>query len=248
MKGLVSVILITSAWQAASLLGWLNPYLLPPPSRVFAAFLDLLEGGALFSHAAASLKRVLAGLGLAFCCAVPLGVLAASRAGLRAYLTPVLELLRPIPPIAWIPLAILWFGIKGNGASFFITFIAAFFPLFLHTFSGVRHIEEIHLNAARTLGAGRRMLLLDVAIPSALPFLVTGLRISLGFAWMSVIAAELMASSSGLGYMIEMNRSMLNIPHVICGMGTIGAIGYLMNEGIVRLERRFSWKPERQET
>ena len=190
---------------------------------------------------------MLTGLVLAFLAAVPLGVLAASRAGVRAYLNPVLELLRPVPPIAWIPLAILWFGIKGNGASAFITFIAAFFPLFLHTFSGVRHIEQIHLNAARALGAGRRMLLLDVALPSALPYIVTGLRVSLGFAWMSVIAAELVSSSSGLGYMIEMNRSMLNIPAVICGMITIGAAGYLMNEAIVRVERRFSWKPGRQE-
>ena len=166
MKGLVSIILITASWQAASMLGWLNPYLMPPPSKVLRAF---------------------------------------------------------------------------------ITFIASFFPMFLHTFSGVRHIEEIHLNAARTLGADRKMLLLDVAIPSALPFIVTGLRISLGFAWMSVIAAELIASSSGLGYMIEMNRSMMNIPNVICGMVTIGAVGYVMNEAIVRVERRFSWKPGRQE-
>ncbi|OGR47762.1 MAG: hypothetical protein A2021_09755 [Elusimicrobia bacterium GWF2_52_66] len=247
MKGLISVILIIVSWQAASMLGWLNPYLLPPPSKVLYAFSDEAAGGMLFVHLAASLKRVLSGLSLAFIAAVPLGVLAASSAAIRAYLLPVLEMLRPIPPIAWIPLAILWFGIKGSGASAFITFIAAFFPLFLHTFSGVRHIEEIHLNAARTLGAGRKMLLLDVALPSALPFIVTGLRVSLGFAWMSVIAAELMAATSGLGYMIEMNRSMMNIPNVMCGMITIGATGYIMNDAILRLERRFSWKPERQE-
>ncbi len=247
MKGLVSVILIAAAWQAASLLGWLNPYLLPPPTKVLYAFKDAAQGGILFIYLAASLRRVLTGLALGFAAAVPLGVLAASRAGVRAYLLPVIELLRPVPPIAWIPLAILWFGIKGNGASNFITFIAAFFPPFLHTFSGVRHIEEIHLNAARTLGADRKMLLFDVAIPSALPFIVTGLRISLGFAWMSVIAAELIASTSGLGYMIEMNRSMMNIPNVMCGMITIGATGYLMNEAIVRVERRFSWKPGRQD-
>lgn len=247
MKGLISVIFIAAAWQGASLLGWLNPYLLPAPTKVLYAFKDATEGGMLFTHLAASLRRVLTGLGLAFIVAVPLGVLAASRAAIRAYLLPVIELLRPVPPIAWIPLAILWFGIKGNAASAFITFIAAFFPLFLHTFSGVRHIEEIHLNAARTLGADRKMLLFDVAIPSALPFIVTGLRISLGFAWMSVIAAELIASTSGLGYMIEMNRSMMNIPNVMCGMVTIGATGYLMNEAIVRVERRFSWKPGRQE-
>jgi len=247
VKGLVSIILITASWQAASMLGWLNPYLMPPPSKVLRAFIETADEGVLFIYLAASLKRVLTGLAIGFAAAVPLGVLAASRAGVRAYLLPVIELLRPVPPIAWIPLAILWFGIKGDGASAFITFIASFFPMFLHTFSGVRHIEEIHLNAARTLGADRKMLLLDVAIPSALPFIVTGLRISLGFAWMSVIAAELIASSSGLGYMIEMNRSMMNIPNVICGMVTIGAVGYVMNEAIVRVERRFSWKPGRQE-
>ena len=110
MKGLVSVILIAAAWQAASLLGWLNPYLLPPPTKVLYAFKDAAQGGILFIYLAASLRRVLTGLALGFAAAVPLGVLAASRAGVRAYLLPVIELLRPVPPIAWIPLAILWFG------------------------------------------------------------------------------------------------------------------------------------------
>ncbi len=246
MKGAAAIFLFLGLWQAAGAFGWLNPYLLPPPTEVLKAFREVSADGVLLFHIAASLKRVLAGLALASVTAIPLGIIAGARPAVRAYFLPLTELLRPIPPIAWIPLAILWFGIRGDGASDFITFIAAFFPLFLHTLSGVRHVEEIHLNAARTLGAGRRMLVLDVAIPSALPYIVTGFRVSLGFAWMSVIAAELIASTSGLGYMIEMNRSMTNTGNVICGMITIGALGYVMNEGIVRLERRFSWKPGRR--
>lgn len=243
MKGLVSLAVVLGVWQAAGAAGWLNPYLLPVPTEIFRAFRQLSAGGVLLGHTLASLNRVLTGLFYACLTAVPLGVLAAASKRVRGYLQPLIELLRPIPPIAWIPLAVLWFGVKGDRASNFITFIAAFFPLFLHTFSGIRHIEPLHLNAARSLGAGRRMMVLDVALPSALPFIVTGFRISLGFAWMCVIAAELIASNSGLGYMIEINRSMLNTANVICGMITIGVVGYLMNEGILLLERRFSWKP-----
>ncbi|OGS12403.1 MAG: hypothetical protein A2234_02890 [Elusimicrobia bacterium RIFOXYA2_FULL_58_8] len=245
MKAAAAILAALGLWQAAGILGWLNPYLLPPPTEVLRAFREVSADGALLLHIAASLKRVLTGLALSSVTAIPLGVLVSAAPRVRAYFLPLIEILRPIPPIAWIPLAILWFGIRGDAASNFITFIAAFFPLFLHTFSGVQHIEEIHLNAAKTLGAGRKMLVLDVAIPSALPFIITGFRVSLGFAWMSVIAAELIASTSGLGYMIEMNRSMTNTASVICGMVTIGALGYAMNEAVVRLERRFSWKPGR---
>jgi NitT/TauT family transport system permease protein len=243
MRGLLSVAVVLGAWQAAGMAGWLNVHLLPPPGDILRAFAELAEDGVLFGHAAASLKRVLTGLLYACLAAFPLGIITASNPRIRAHIQPLIELLRPIPPIAWIPLAILWFGIRGDRASNFITFIAAFFPLFINTFSGIKHIEELHMNAAKCLGASRRMLLLDVALPSALPFVITGLRLSLGFAWMSVIAAELIASNSGLGYMIEINRSMLNTAHVICGMLTIGAIGYLMNEGILLLERRYSWRP-----
>jgi NitT/TauT family transport system permease protein/sulfonate transport system permease protein len=242
MRGLLSLVVILAVWQLACAAGWANQYLLPPPTEVFKAFRELAAGGVLLMHTLASLRRVVSGLFFACLAALPLGVLTAARPRVRAYVQPLVEMLRPIPPIAWIPLAILWFGIRGDGASNFITFLAAFFPLFVSTFAGVTGIEKIHVNAARCMGAGNRMLLLDIALPSALPFLVTGLRLSLGAAWMSVIAAELIASTSGLGYMIEMNRSMVNIPNVICGMITIGAVGYLMNEGIVRLERQFSWK------
>ena len=245
MRAAAAILAVLGLWQAAGALGWLNPYLLPPPTEILKSFREVSADGALLFHVAASLKRVLAGLALASVAAIPLGVVVAASPRIRAYFLPLIEILRPIPPIAWIPLAILWFGIRGDAASNFITFIAAFFPLFLHTLSGVQHIEQIHLNAAKTLGAGKKMLVLDVAIPAALPYIITGFRISLGFAWMSVIAAELIASTSGLGYMIEMNRSMTNTGNVICGMITIGALGYLMNEGIVRLERRFSWKPGR---
>ncbi|HNW44422.1 MAG TPA: ABC transporter permease, partial [Elusimicrobiales bacterium] len=178
MKAAASIIFVLGLWQAAGAFGWLNPYLLPPPTEVLKAFREVSAGGALFFHIAASLKRVLTGLALASFTAIPLGVVVGARPGIRAYFLPLLEILRPIPPIAWIPLAILWFGIRGDAASNFITFIAAFFPLFLHTFSGMQHIEQIHIDAAKTLGADRRMLVLDVALPSALPYIITGFRIS----------------------------------------------------------------------
>jgi NitT/TauT family transport system permease protein len=243
MRGLVSLAVLLGAWQVASGAGRLNACLLPPPADILRAFAHLSSGGELLGDAAASLRRVLTGVFFACLAAFPLGALSAWKPRVRAYLRPLVELFRPIPPIAWIPLAVLWFGVRGDRASNFITFLAAFFPLYVNVFSGFRSVERLHLDAARCLGAGRLMLLFDVALPSALPFLITGLRLSLGFAWMSVIAAELIASNSGLGYMIEVNRSMLNTAAVICGMIIIGAIGYLMNEAILLLERRYSWRP-----
>ena len=187
------------------------------------------------------------GIILACCLSLPAAVILALNRILREFFLPVIEGLRPVPPIAWIPVAILWFGVRGDAGSYFIVFIASFFPLFINTFTAVRNIEPIHINAARSLGAGRWHLISDVAIPSTLPYLITGLRISIGVGWMGLIAAEMVVSyqGTGLGYMFQLNRDVNNPADVMVNTITIGLIGYLMNAIILYAEKKIvAWKQE----
>lgn len=245
MKGIITIVVIIAIWQVASFAG-LNPYVLPSPSDIFLAFVDSVKDGSLLKHSWASFQRVGVGIILAFCLSLPVAVTLALNRILREFLLPVIEGLRPVPPIAWIPVAILWFGVRGDAGSYFIVFIASFFPLFINTFTAVGHIEPIHINAARALGARRRHIITDIAIPSALPYLITGLRISIGVGWMSLIAAEMVVSfqGTGLGYMFQLNRDVNNPADVMVNTFTIGLIGYLMNALIIQIEKRLLlWRP-----
>ncbi|PIP86723.1 nitrate ABC transporter permease, partial [Candidatus Campbellbacteria bacterium CG22_combo_CG10-13_8_21_14_all_43_18] len=151
-------------------------------------------------------------------------------------ISPILELLRPIPPIAWIPLAILWFGI-GNNPAYFLVFLGAFFPIFSNTYLGVSSVEETYKRAAYSLGATKKEIITDIILPASMPQIFTGLKIGLGVGWMVVIAAELVGAQSGLGYMIQLNRFLLNSPEIITGMITIGVIGFLLNLLITKIEK-----------
>jgi ABC-type nitrate/sulfonate/bicarbonate transport system permease component len=148
-----------------------------------------------------------------------------------------LNILRPIPPLAWIPLAILWFGL-GENSVVFITLISAFFAILLNTIAGVRGVDKSLVRAALSLGASRRVLILRVILPATLPSLFTGFRIALGVSWMSIVAAELIASSSGLGFMISYYRELLRSDLILVGMLSIGVIGFLMDRGLLWLEQR----------
>jgi NitT/TauT family transport system permease protein len=219
-----------------------NPVLLPTPAAVIEGFYQLLADGYLVQDVLASLKRVFAGFLIAAAVGVPLAMLLAYFLPLRRLVLPLVTLLRPIPPIAWIPIAILWFGI-GDKPSFFITAIAAFFPIFLNSFFGGTSAEEQHLNAARSLGAKKGSLLVRILFPSALPMIWTGLKIGLGQSWMAVVTAELIAAQSGLGYMIQTSRLNLETSYVLVGMVTIGVLGSLMGLGLSGVERYvLPWK------
>lgn len=213
-----------------------NPILLPSPVTVGASLVELAKEPTLWTDIAASLHRVLAGFFLASTIAVPLALALAYFGTARRIVLPVITLLRPIPPIAWIPLAILWFGL-GDKPSYFITGLAAFFPIFINVFSGGVSVESEHIHAARCLGATRWALLRWVYLPSALPSVWTGLRIGLGQAWMAVVTAELVAARSGLGFFIQMSRTNLETPQVLVGMLVIGVIGALMTTGLGWAER-----------
>lgn len=237
----IGVVLLT--WQGLTYAGVINPFLLPPPTVLLSSFWDLLVDGSLLTHAAASLERVLVGFVLSAVVGISAGVALGWWPWASDFLKPIVEALRPIPPIAWTPLAILWFGI-GNAPSYFLVFIGAVFPVFVNTFAAVRTLDRTQINAALCLGAGPRLLITDVVVPAALPLIFPGLRIALGVGWMCVVAAELIAAQSGLGYLIQQSRLLLQTQNVLTGMAAIGVIGFAMNAGMAWIERRLiPWGP-----
>lgn len=231
-------------WLAAE--GVANPVLLPAPNQVAASVLELFGDGSLATDIMASLRRVFTGFFIASTLAVPLALLMACFLPLRRLFLPLVTVLRPIPPIAWIPLAILWFGL-GDKPSYFITALAAFFPIFLNAFAGAADVDPRHVYAARFLGAGRWRMVRHIYLMSALPHIWTGLRIGLGQSWMAVVTAELIAAQSGLGYMIQANRINLETRHVLTGMIVIGVLGALMTTALGWCEKFIlPWKHQRQ--
>jgi ABC-type nitrate/sulfonate/bicarbonate transport system permease component len=234
---LVGAAAILLAWEACAGLDIINPFLLPPPSRLLSTFGEMLGNGLLLTHAAASLERVMVGFLIAAVMGMAAGVALGWWNTASELLQPIIEALRPIPPIAWTPLAILWFGI-GNAPSYFLVFVGAVFPVFVNTFAAVRGLDRTQINAALCLGAGSRLLLTDVVMPASLPIIFPGLRIALGVGWMCVVAAELIAAQSGLGYLIQQSRLLLQTQNVLTGMIAIGIIGFAMNAGMLWLERR----------
>lgn len=206
----------------------------PTPWQVVTGTWELIEEGVLWLHIGSSLMRVGAGFLLAVVVAIPLGLLMGRLQGAYITLNPLVQILRPISPIAWIPLSILWFGV-GNASPIFLIFIASVFPLIVQTAAGVHTIEPRYLNAAENFGVSRYKLFRQVIIPAVLPDLIVGMRISLGVAWLVVVAAEMIALRSGLGFMIMDSRNAGNrYDLVIAGMVIIGIIGLLL-DGLMRL-------------
>lgn len=196
-------------------------------------------GYLLHNHCLQSLYRVFAGFFIAALLAIPLGIIMGWSRSLRESVTPLIEVLRPVPPLAWIPLAILWFGI-GFKSSVFIIFLGCFFPIILSTISGVLSIDSILIDASKTLGARKKEIFLKVLTPGSLPSILTGLRIGLGIGWMTLVAAEFtgVKSGYGLGYMIMTARDIQRPDEVIAGMAIIGLIGYSLDLLLRGIESR----------
>lgn len=209
----------------------------PTPWQVVTGTLELIGDGTLFMHISSSLLRVAAGFLLAAGVAIPLGLWMGRVDGAYITLNPVFQMLRPISPIAWIPLAILWFGV-GNESPVFLIFIASVFPLIVQTAAGVHTIEQRYLRAAENFGVSRSKLYRQVVIPAVLPEIIVGMRISLGVAWLVVVAAEMIALRSGLGYLIMDSRNAGNrYDLVIASMIIIGIIGLLLDGSMRHLEK-----------
>jgi len=209
----------------------------PTPWQVITAAWELARDGTLWEHIGASLFRVGVGFGLAALIAIPLGLWMGWVAGAYRMFNPIFQMLRPISPIAWIPIAILWFGV-GDVSPIFLIFISSVFPMIVQTTSGVHTIERRYLRAAANFGVSRSVLFRRVVIPAVLPEIIVGMRIGIGVAWLVVVAAEMIALRSGLGYMIMDSRNAGNrYDLVIAGMIIIGVIGLSLDSSMRRLER-----------
>lgn len=223
--GVLAVLL--APWQMAVTLG-VKPVILPPVQKVLASGWELLRGDVLGPALAVSLARVNGGFALAALAGVPAGIVLGRSPRLFALSESLVESFRFIIPFAWIPLAILWFGIHEAG-KIFIIWYAGFFLVLLHTLAGVRAVDPDLIKAARTLGAGERTIFYKVVLPASLPAILTGLRIAFAACWIALIAAELVAARSGLGYLIMDAREFLQTDVVMVGMILIGVIGALYN-------------------
>lgn len=209
----------------------------PTPWQVVAGAVELARDGTLWEHIGASLFRVGTGFALALAVGVPLGLWMGWVGGVYRTLNPIFQMLRPISPIAWIPLAILWFGV-GDVSPIFLIFISSVFPMIVQTTSGVHTIERRYLRAAANFGVSRFVLFRRVVIPAVLPEIIVGMRIGIGVAWLVVVAAEMIALRSGLGYLIMDSRNAGNrYDLVIASMIIIGVIGLLL-DGTTRLLER----------
>jgi NitT/TauT family transport system permease protein len=229
------VIILIAAWQAAVLLSRSN--IVPGPWAVAKGIFELAEKGLLLKYAVASLFRVTWGFLAAAVLAIPLGLMLGWYKRGEKALNPLLQVFRPISPLAWIPISILWFGV-GDLAAVFLIFLASFLPLTMTAMNAVRNISAVHLNAGRNFGLSQRQIVLKVIYPAVMPQLIVGLRITLGIAWLVVVAAEMIAVNSGLGFLIIDARNAGNrYDLVIAGMALIGITGLILDFGMRRLEK-----------
>jgi NitT/TauT family transport system permease protein len=211
--------------------------LFPKPIEVVHGILELIEKGLLFKYMVASLFRVTWGFGLAVVLGVPLGLLLGWFSRAFEAFNPLIQILRPISPIAWIPVAILWFGVS-DAAPVFLIFLASVFPITVSAMAAVQNMQSVYLRAARNFGLTRIQLFRRVIFPAALPQIVTGLRIALGVAWLVVVAAEMIAVNSGLGFLIiDARNAGKRYDLVVAGMVMIGLIGLALDLLVRRLER-----------
>jgi ABC-type nitrate/sulfonate/bicarbonate transport system permease component len=222
------------AWEAVA--RHLSSPALPPASQVATAAWSLAREGGLGEDIAASLERVFIGYAAAAAAGLVLGGLVALGGPVGEGVLGAVQLLRPIPPIAWVPLAILWCGL-GDPSAWFIVFVGSFFPIFTQVAWALAGTPPPFLELAQSLGASRWLTLIRVRFPAATPGIVAGLRTGLGLAWTSVVAAELVGAQSGLGYRIQMHRLVLETDGVLVGMACIGALGFGMDAAARRFER-----------
>lgn len=234
-------------WHGLVALGIVPSNILESPVRVAQTFIMKLtkaypDGATLGQHFKTSLTLALTGYLAAVVVGVPLGLLMGWYKTVDGIVRPLFEVVRPIPPIAWIPLSILWFGI-GLPAKAFIIWLSAFVPSVINSYAGIRYTDPVLINVARTFGATRWETFLRVGVPWALPMVFTGLRLSLSSAWMTLVAAELLAATEGLGYMIQMGRTLARPDVIIVGMLTIGFAGALMGMGLEKVEGKIApWR------
>jgi taurine transport system permease protein len=237
---IATVMAVIALWSIASRLQLVSPVFLPSPLAVARKFVDVSVNGfsdaTLWQHTAASLSRVFAALALAVVTAVPLGVLIGLNPTARAIADPLIEFYRPVPPLAYLPLIVIWCGI-GEPSKILLIWLAIFAPLTISTQQGVRRVKESRLRGAQALGATRWQLIRYIVVPSAAADVLTGIRVSLGVGWSVLVAAELIAATRGLGFMIQSAAQFLVTDVVIMGIIVIALIAGVFEWGLRYLQR-----------
>jgi ABC-type nitrate/sulfonate/bicarbonate transport system permease component len=252
IRGAIGIFALLMIWEVMSVAYDLEQ-ILPPPLAVARTIFNTLTlnpdqrwlyGPNIYEHLAASFVRAVSGFTIAALWAIPLGLFVGRFRAVREFVDPVIRSLYPIPGIAWIPLAILWFGL-GNTAVIFVVFIAEFFPLYFNTKAGARNINPILVDAARCFGAKRLTLLRRVILPASIPFIITGMRIALGGAWRMIVAGEMLASQSGIGSILMESRYQFRATDLMMAMILISVVGYATERLIVgTLEKKTTEKWE----
>jgi len=240
IRGAIGVAFVLVVWQVMAVAYNLQQILPPPLSVARNIFNTLtlnyeqrwLYGPNIYEHLLSSFARAITGFSIAAALAIPLGLFVGRFRTVREYVDPVIRSLYPIPGIAWIPLAILWFGL-GNIAVIFVVFIAEFFPLYFNTEAGARNINPILVDAARCFGARRLTLLRRVILPASIPYIITGMRIALGGAWRMIVAGEMLASQSGIGSILMESRYQFRATDLMMAMILISIVGYITERLIV---------------
>ncbi len=237
-----SVVLFIGIWYLITEVLKLFPSnVFPSPVKIVKTFIYKLsnpnpDGGTLFEHIGASLKVALSGYFLALVVGIPLGILMGWSEKIDMYARPIFDLLRPIPGIAWIPVMLTFFGI-GMASKIAVIFLSALIPCIVNSYTGIKQTRAVHIWVAQTFGASSRQMLLKIAVPTAMPMILTSLRVALGSAWTALVAAELLASTKGLGFMIQQSRGLTRPDVIIVGMIAIGAIGAFLTYLISLLEK-----------
>lgn len=234
-------------WQLSVLAGWVPSRYVPVPTEVLRLFLVKLtdpspDGAVLSVHILASLQVALTGFFLALVIGIPLGLFMGWFRAFDKFMRPVFEILRPIPPVSWIPLTIIWMGI-GLKAKAFIVFFSAFVPCVINAYTGIRQTSQVLIHVAKTCGASNFTIFLKIGIPSSMTMVFAGVRVALGNAWATLVAAEMLAASAGLGYMILQGRQFARADIIILGIVVIGVIGVLFTSVLGMVEKKvLGWK------
>jgi ABC-type nitrate/sulfonate/bicarbonate transport system permease component len=224
--GALGMLLFFGAWELLSRSGWVNAVMLPAPSSIARATVGLIESGELRQHVQSSLWRALVGFSIGAVLALLLGVGMARLPRLHSLLNPLVQMFRAIPALAFVPLAIFWFGI-GEASKIFLIAWGVFFPIWVNTYLGTRDTNPLLSRAASSLGARGWRMLVFVTIPAALPFIIAGVRVSLSVALVLLVAAELTGAMYGVGYLIQMSQQVFRVDHMFVGLLSLGLLGFV---------------------
>ena len=239
----LTLLAILLVWWGVTAMQLISPLFLPAPQQVLKQLVSISTQGfmdaTLGQHLAASLGRILVALLAAVVIGVPVGIAMGLNPTVRGILDPIIEIYRPVPPLAYLPLMVIWFGI-GETSKILLIYLAIFAPVTLVAAAGVRSVEQVRVRAAQALGANRWQVLWYVVLPNALPEILTGLRIGLGVGWSTLVAAELIAATRGLGFMIQSAGEFLATDVVIAGISVIALIAFALELGLRALQRRLT--------